>query len=339
MLRHAIIGCGRVAPNHIDGFAAVEGWEVALVCDVEPVAAAFADQYAVPAWTTQAEEVLADPNITSVSVTVGHHAHAALVEAALRAGKHVIVEKPFGLDPERSRHLASFAAAHDLKLTVVSQHRYDPVVAAVKSWLNEGLLGTLVYASATLQAHRSPDYYTESTWRGRKAGEGGSALINQGYHCLDILRWLCGDLEVERAVSRTVALRDVIETEDTLCGLLTTSAGAPVLLGITVASATEWRTRIEIVGTAGTVNFDLDHPGRLHDWHGSPLLCARASAEHARGAEEEPPGLAYYGVSHRRQIADFCGAISDRRAMMFGALESLGTLTTINKLYRQGDRR
>ncbi|WP_169165668.1 Gfo/Idh/MocA family protein [Cellulomonas taurus] len=338
MLRHAIIGCGRVAPNHIDAFAAVDGWEVALVCDEKPRAAAFAAEYAVPAWTDRAEDVLADDDITSVSVAVGHHAHADLVEAALRAGKHVIVEKPFGLDPERSRDLARYAATQDLTLTVVSQHRYDPVVAAVRSWLDEGLLGTVVYATATLQAHRSPDYYSESTWRGRRAGEGGSALINQGYHCLDVLRWLCGDLEVERAVSRTVALADVIETEDTLCGLLTTSAGAPVLLGITVASAAQWRTRIEIVGTEGSVSFDLDHPGRLHDWHGSPALCERASAEQARGVQEDPPGLAYYGVSHRRQIADFCAAVSEHRAMMFAPLDALGTLATITELYRQGER-
>lgn len=330
---HAIIGCGRVAPNHVDGFSRVPGWAVTVACDPGDHVEAFAREHGIPRVTRHVGDVLADDGVRSVSVAVDHASHAPLVEEALRAGKHVLVEKPFGLDPVASRRLSELATSHGLTLSAVSQHRYDPVVVGVRDWLARGLLGELVYVSASLQARREADYYVDSYWRGRLGGEGGSALINQGYHCLDAVRWLCGDLDVQAAAARTVALGSAIETEDTLCGLLTTRHGVPVTLAVTVASSSVWRTRIEVVGTEGTVTFDLDHPGRLHHWSGSAELVTLAEAESRRSLEEEPPGAAYYGVSHRRQIADFCRSVTTGAPMRFDAAESVGTLETVLGLY------
>lgn len=333
MTQHAIIGCGRVAPNHVDGFSRVARWKVAVACDLTDDVHEFARVHAIPRATTCAAEVFADPMITSVSVTVDHAGHADVVEAALDAGKCVLVEKPFGLEPARARALVDLAEARGLTLSVVSQHRYDPVVLAVKRWLGRGLLGKVISVNASLCARREASYYTGSYWRGTLKGEGGSALVNQGYHCLDTVRWLCGDLVVRSASARTVALGQVIETEDTICGLLATGDGASVLLAVTVASATEWRTRIEVVGTAGSVLFDIDHPSRLHGWEGPPELVAAAEAESRRSMLDAPPGPAYYGVSHRRQIADYCRAVDTGERMLFSPADSVETLETISELY------
>ncbi|MFD6091122.1 Gfo/Idh/MocA family protein [Oerskovia sp. NPDC060338] len=334
MENHAIIGCGRVAPNHASGFGRVDGWAVSVVCDtVAPRAEAFAAEHGIPRATSDINGILNDDNVTSVSVTVDHASHAGIVEAALRAGKHVLVEKPFGLDPAEARRLVDLARAQGLTLSVVSQHRYDSVVVAIKEWMTQGLLGETVFVSASLQARREGAYYMDSSWRGTQAGEGGSALMNQGYHCLDTVRWLCGDLTTRAATARTVSLGGVIETEDTLCGMLTTEAGAAVLLSITVASSLEWRSRIEIAGTRGTVTFDLDHPGRLHHWYGSPELDALAEAENARSLTDEPVGISYYGISHQQQISDFCSNVSTGRPMLFDAGDSVGTLEAVVGLY------
>jgi UDP-N-acetyl-2-amino-2-deoxyglucuronate dehydrogenase len=333
-VQHAIIGCGRVAPNHVDAFRHVPGWELAAACDIAPgLAEGFARTYSIPRAVDRLDALFSDPSIASVSVTVDHASHDGIVKAALRAGKHVLVEKPFGLDAPRARELTRVAASCGLTLAAVAQHRYDPVVRAVGDWITHGLLGDVVCVEATLSAHRDADYYTGSYWRGTQAGEGGSALINQGFHCLDTVRWLCGDLTVRSALARTTALRGVIETEDTICGVLTTRDDAVVQLSVTVASNIEWRTRIEVVGTAGSVRFDLDHPGRLHFWHGGPELIAAAELVNALNLGEEPPGPAYYGVSHRRQVADFCRAIDIGAPMLFSATDHIGTLETITALY------
>lgn len=338
VFNHAIVGCGRVAANHVDGFRMVPGWSVVAACDRESHVAEFARSHAIPRAVRDAGELFEDAEITSVTISVDHQQHARLAEGALLSGKHVLVEKPLCLDPKQGRSLVELAERKRLVLSVVSQHRYDPVVLAVRQWIRNGLLGDLVQVHVSLQANRPPEYYTSSYWRGKRAGEGGSALMNQGYHCLDVVRWLCGELAAVAAVSQAIALAPVIETEDTLSGLLM-AAGTPVLLSVTVASSTQWRTRIEVVGRSGSVIFDLDHPGRLHHWTGSAELVALAEEESARNLAEEPPGVSYYGISHRRQIADFCRSIASGAPMLSSAADALGTLETIKDLYElAGDR-
>lgn len=338
MFNHAIVGCGRVAANHVDGFRMVPGWSVAAACDRESHVAEFARSHAIPRAVRDVGELFGDARITSVTISVDHQQHAGLAERALLSGKHVLVEKPLCLDPEQGRSLVELAEHKKLVLSVVAQHRYDPVVLAVREWISKGLLGALVQVHVSLQANRPAEYYTGSYWRGKRAGEGGSALMNQGYHCLDAVRWLCGELTAVAAVSQATALASVIETEDTLSGLLM-AGETPVLISVTVASSTQWRTRIEVVGQSGAVTFDLDHPGRLHHWTGSAELVALAEEESARNLSEEPPGISYYGISHRRQIADFCRCVVSGAPMLSSAADALGTLETIRDLYELAGER
>jgi predicted dehydrogenase len=326
-----------VAANHVDGFGRVAGWSIATACDREPHVADFAREHGIPRSTRDAGAVLADESLASVSIAVDHAQHGELVERALRAGKHVLVEKPLCLDGAQARRLVDLAADRGLVLSVVAQHRYDPLVLAVRRWVRDGVLGSLVYVSLALNARRPADYYTGSYWRGTQAGEGGSALVNQGYHCLDTARWLCGDLTVVGALASARVLGHLIETEDTFCGLLS-AGGVPVTLTVTVASSEEWRTRIEVVGDRGGVTFDLDHPGRLRHWAGTPELVRLAGRENERGLAEEPPGVAYYGISHRRQIADFCRAVATGGPMLTGAADAADTLDTMLALYARARR-
>jgi UDP-N-acetyl-2-amino-2-deoxyglucuronate dehydrogenase len=219
------------------------------------------------------------------------------------------VEKPLALSGTDARLLARAAAEHGLVLSVVSQHVYDPLVEAVSGWLADGLLGRILYARAVLEAGRDQGYYTDSYWRGRWPGEGGSALINQGYHCLDVMRRLCGGLDVAGAVARAGDLYEGMRTENTISALFSAD-GVPATMTVTVGSTTMWRTRLELVGTAGTAEFDIDHPATLHRVSGGAELEKRAALERERAAAEEPPGVDYYGVSHRRQMADFARAVT-----------------------------
>ncbi|MFH8982915.1 Gfo/Idh/MocA family protein [Streptomyces varsoviensis] len=331
---HAIVGCGRVAPNHVDGFRALaEPWEVGWACDREPARAReFAAAHGIAAATASAAEVFADPAVTSVSLTVDHAQHAPLAEQALTAGKHVLVEKPLALSVADGERLVRLAADRGRVLSVVSQHLYDPLVRAVHRWVKDGVLGRLLHCRVSLESSREEPYYADSYWRGTWAGEGGSAVINQGYHCLDVARTLCGELRVVASVARCGELFATMETEDTLSALL--AAGeVPVAFSVTVGSTVTWRSRIELIGSAGTVEFDIDHPASLHRATGSAELERLAAVERARAAEEEPPGIDYYGVSHRRQIADFAQSVQRGEPMTASTGNGLRMAALITDLY------
>src|SRR5487761_1501805 len=97
VFNHAIVGCGRVAANHVDGFRMVPGWSVAAACDRESHVAEFARIHAIPRAVRNADELFGDPEITSVTISVVLQQLARLVRAALLSGKHVLVEKPLCL--------------------------------------------------------------------------------------------------------------------------------------------------------------------------------------------------------------------------------------------------
>jgi UDP-N-acetyl-2-amino-2-deoxyglucuronate dehydrogenase len=334
---YAVIGCGRVAPNHVDGIRASGLGTLLWVCDVDDaVAAAFAAEHRAPRWTADIHDVLNDPAVTAVSIAVDHGRHAEIVEAVLRVGKHVLVEKPLALSVPEAERLVALAADRDRVLSVVSQHCYDPVVVAVRQWLADGLLGTLLFAQISLEANREAEYYSQSYWRGTWAGEGGSALVNQGYHCLDVSRRLLGDLTVHAAVATSRALGGVIETEDTMSALL--SAGAvPVTLNVTVGSATLWRTRIDVVGSDGAVTLDLDHPGTLHRAVGRAVEPAAADLQ---TVDEDVPvaGESYYGISHRRQIADFLAAVACGNPMQTDGRDGIAMVSLLQQIYAAARR-
>ncbi|MFD7625547.1 Gfo/Idh/MocA family protein [Streptomyces sp. NPDC059851] len=334
-LVHAVVGCGRVAPNHVDGFSALPGVaELRWACDRDlSRARALAREYGLPQVTSDVRDVLADPLVDSVSITVDHAQHHELAAAALEAGKHVLVEKPLAMTVEEGAALTALAERTGRVLSVVSQHRYDPVVRAVRDWMADGLLGQLVSGTVSLQCGRDDTYYADSYWRGTFAGEGGSALVNQGYHALDVTRWLTGGLAVVGAAVGHTAPRGGMETEDTLAAVLRGPQGALVTYQVTVASSITWRTRIELVGTEGSVLFDLDHPGTLHLAEGGDAL--RAAAREV-GAQVAPPpaGIGYYGISHRRQIADFAAAIRDGHTMTADGAAGLDTLRLLREMYR-----
>ncbi|MFD8378388.1 Gfo/Idh/MocA family protein [Streptomyces sp. NPDC059679] len=338
-LAHAIVGCGRVAPNHVDGLSALPDAEIRWACDRNLTRAqSLAREHGVPRTTSDPRIVLEDPAVDSVSIAVDHAQHAALATAALEAGKHVLVEKPLALDPRDGTALHALAKRTGRVLSVVSQHRYDPVVTAVRDWIAAGLLGHLVSGTVSLQCGRDADYYAQSYWRGTWAGEGGSALVNQGYHALDVTRWLCGGLTVAGAAAGRTAPRGGMETEDTLAAVLRAPGGALLTYHVTVASGITWRTRIELIGTEGSVLFDLDHPGTLHLAEGGDALRAAARAVIDREAEPAPVGIGYYGISHRRQIADFAAAIRDGHVMAASGEEGLYTLRLLDELYRSARR-
>lgn len=336
-LAHALIGCGRVAPNHVDGVRQLGcAWSVAAVSDPAPgVAAQFAAEHGVSRHELDTARILDDPAITSVSIITDHAGHAELVDRALDAGKHVLVEKPLAMDVVRAQALAAKAATSGLVLMVVSQHLYDPIVVAVRDWLSRGLLGDLVYARGELEGWREPSYYADSYWHGTWHGEGGSALVNQGYHSLDVLRALCGGLEATAAIAVLGAPGAPMETEHTLSALLRAGA-VPVSFTVTVASSITWRTRIVVVGTRGTVEFDIDHPAQLHRADGDGALAA-AAAQLSRAHSEvlqAAPGIDYYGISHRAQIADFAAAVTTGAVPATTPADGVAMVRLLDAVYR-----
>ena len=308
--------------------------EVIWACDRDPVTLqAFVDNYGIANASRAYTDILADSAVTSVSIAVDHAQHACIAREALIAGKHVLVEKPIALSSGDARALVNLARVNDLRLSSVAQHRFDPIVVEVKNLLDSGALGSIVSIWTTLICGRPATYYADSYWRGTWADEGGSLLINQAFHCVDLMIALGGRPVVLACSSTILKLTEVLETEDVVAGVLRFPNGGLGTIGCTSATQDFWRSRIDLVGSAGSVSFDINHPNVLYHY----CLPLNVDDERLRAATNNnsvPPGIDYYGTSHNRQISDFCNSIRENRRPIVDGEDGLATLEVILDMYK-----
>lgn len=335
---HALIGCGRVAPTHVDAARYAEDLVLRDVVDSVPaIAEAFAQEWGLTA--VPIEAVMDDPNVVSVSLCTPHDTHFKLTKLALESGKHVLLEKPSALDQAQVDELAVIAEQCGRHVFPITQHRFDPLAKIARDLISSGDLGTIRMVRVALECVRDPGYYADSDWRGTWAREGGSVLMNQGYHFIDMLLWLVGPVQTIGASMGNLANRDVMETEDSLVATLEFATGAFGEINISGAAGGRWTNVIELVADRGVIAFDLSTPARVHRLElksKKALKHWRAAVAQAAAVTEMPVGVSYYGVTHRDQFRVLgevlAGqAIDDRCATL---AESSQVVRVINVIYR-----
>lgn len=146
MTRVAVIGCGYWGPNLIRNFSALEESTLAAICDRDEARLApLRRQYPAVRVATDAAAVLADPDIDAVAIATPVETHFPLAEAALRAGKHVLVEKPLTRRVDEALALVRLAEACGRVLHVDHTFVYNPAVRKLRSLIDQGEIGDLLY--------------------------------------------------------------------------------------------------------------------------------------------------------------------------------------------------
>jgi predicted dehydrogenase len=313
-LRVGVIGCGVIAPTHIESFQQVPGVEVAWACDlIAERAKAVARRYGIAQHTTVASDMLADRSVDIVCVCTDHASHAELSIAALEAGKHVLCEKCLTANQKQLDQMLDAAARHpQLKFAGVFQHRFDPINRRLRELVESGQLGDILTASARLRCHRPDSYYGDG-WHGTWAKEGGSVLINQAIHFLDSIQWVAGGVEAVSAAHANLGHRGLIETEDTLVAALRYRGGMLGTFEATSASHLNWSYKLAIYGTRGTVELRDDRVHRLHCKDDQQEQRIRELLESLEPAEGVSGAAEHYGKGHLAQVRDFVAAVREDR--------------------------
>lgn len=146
MVRVGVIGYGYWGPNLVRNFAASSGAAMRRVCDIDPVRLAFASaRYPSVAVTTDADEVIADPDLDAIAIATPVWTHFDLASRALSAGKHVLVAKPLAATAEEARQLIDQAARRGLVLMVDHTFVYTGAVRKIRDMVAAGELGDIYY--------------------------------------------------------------------------------------------------------------------------------------------------------------------------------------------------
>lgn len=212
MINFAIVGCGRIAQRHAEHIA--KRGTLTCVCDNIPEKAdALAEKYGAKAFYTLEEMLSSGIPIDVVSICSPNGLHAEHSIAALKAGCHVLCEKPMAITVLDCGEMIKTAEQSNKRLFAIKQNRFNPPVEAVKNAIDSGKLGRIYSVQLSCFWNRNADYYNNS-WKGTKTLDGGT-LFTQFSHFIDLLYWLVGDIKSAHAFMDNYAHKELIEFEDT----------------------------------------------------------------------------------------------------------------------------
>lgn len=318
--RIGVIGAGGIVSAHLDAYRTA-GWEVAAICNrtlakAEAKAAEFAPTARV---TDRWQDVVEDPAIDVVDITPHPADRLPMIEAALRAGKHVLSQKPFVLDLAEGRHLVSLARENGVKLAVNQNGRWAPHLAFMREAVHAGLVGEVISAHASVHWNHG--------WIAGTPFEKIEDLIlyDFGIHWFDFLRSVTGDR------ARTVFATAAHATGQTaaaplLAQVLVQMEGGQASLVFDGATPFGPRDTTYIAGTKGSLQSDgpdlgqqsvtlttaagIARPVLAGSWFndgfcgamGALLVAIEDDHEPANGAEEnlESLALAFAAIQSRR---------------------------------------
>lgn len=189
----AIIGCGRIARNaHLPALSKMEDVRIKYGCDILPEkATALKEQFpAIENVISDYKVALADPEVEAVFVLTPNYSHYTITMDALKAGKHVLCEKPITVNYALSVEMANEANKQGKMLNIGVCNRYQRSVEMLREWNDEGKFGKLYHVYCSFRSFRSiPGLGGAFT---TKAQSGGGVLIDWGVHFLDLVLYILG---------------------------------------------------------------------------------------------------------------------------------------------------
>ena len=319
--RIAIIGCGLIGRKRL---AALPAGAFAAACDLElgraeQLVASARAGYA----TDDAARVFADPAIDAVIVCTLNAALAPLALAAIRAGKHVLVEKPGAISTKQADELIDAARAAGVRVRVGFNHRFHPALRQARSLYESGALGPLMFIRGRYGHGGRVGYDRE--WRADPTLSGGGELIDQGVHLIDLAGWFLGDFaRIEGHASTSFWDMPV---DDNAFLNLRTAAGQTAWLQV---SCTEWKNlfSLEIYGRTGKL-----HVEGLGGSYGVERLTF-----HRMLPEMGPPETTAWEYprgddSWRLEIAEFFTDIRTGREPQPGLREARAALAVVERIH------
>lgn len=216
-----IIGCGAIFFMHAYPLHKLQQAEIKAVCDIKPAARKTASKLFNCDAYEDYHELLKRDDIDVIHVLTPHYLHAPMVIDAANAGKNVLTEKPMSTSIADAYAEIEAGKRNKVTIGVISQNRYNAASVAIKEALTDGSLGKVIGQRVILSWTKPAEYYQRSDWHGTWEKEGGSLMIDQAIHVMDLARWFINDEIV--SVEATIANRNhpEIETEDTAEGLIT----------------------------------------------------------------------------------------------------------------------
>ena len=331
--KFAIVGCGRIAQRHAEHISHLG--KLVAVCDVASEKVnALAGKYGAKAFNNLTDMLSGCPEIEVVAVCTPNGLHAEHSIQALKAGCHVLCEKPMALSVPDCSAMINAAERANKRLFIVKQNRFNPPVEAVKKLIDEDRLGKIYSIQLSCFWNRNENYY-QNSWKGTKDLDGGT-LFTQFSHFIDLLYWFVGDVDWVSARTGNFHHQGLIEFEDTGMAILKFNNGAIGTVNYTVnAYKKNMEGSLTIFAEKGTVKIGGQYLNELEyqSLEGDPV-------------SNLPPGNPpnnygqYVGSmsNHDQVYKNLISVLEGQGTIATSGMEGLKTVEIIEKIYRQAKK-
>ncbi|MBM7582061.1 putative dehydrogenase [Caldicoprobacter guelmensis] len=333
MIKVAIIGTGNISPQHIKGYLEFpDRCEIVALVDIYPEKAVEKKER----FDLKNAEVYDDyhkalerDDIDLVDICTPPYTHAEIAVNALKAGKHVLVEKPMAASLEECDLMIEAALRADRYLSVIAQNRFTNGFMKLKKVIDSGLAGKIAHVQVNSFWWRGYSYY-DLWWRGTWEKEGGGCTLNHAIHHIDLLIWLMG-MPTELVAFMSNAVHDNAEVEDISVAVLKYENGA---IGQITSSVVHHGEEQEIIvqGEKARVSAPWKVYASLAAGNGFPMGRDEKLESELNDLYNGIPELKYTG--HTGQINDVLNAIEKKGELLISGVDGRNALELITAIYK-----
>lgn len=333
-MKYALIGCGRISPNHIAA-ALNNSLEITAFADIEKshaedkITKFDLQNKGIHLYTDYREMLVKEtPELVTIATESGKHAQIAL--DCMDAGCNVIVEKPIALSIEDADRMIQKGKEKNVTICACHQNRFNKSIQEIRKAVEKNRFGKLLYGTAHIRWARDREYYDRASWRGTWEQDGG-ALMNQCIHDIDLLRWMMGD-EIETVYGMTDRLiHPYIETEDLGIALIQFRNGSyGIIEGTTDIYPRNLEETLYIFGEKGTVKAGGEAVNIIEEWRFSDYLDEAIQIKEQ--CSENPPNV--YGFGHTKLYKNVIAAIEGKEKLLVDGEAGKRALELVLAIYK-----
>lgn len=336
-MKYALIGCGRIAVNHVKAVVN-NNLEFVAACDIEPknidvlfdkAKTNYTDRDKVDCYADYKEMIAKHPDLELVAIATPSGSHAEIALYCIDHGINLIIEKPMAMNMKDAEEIIRRAKEKGVKVSACHQNRFNIAVQKTKKALDEGRFGKLSHGSIHVRWNRDKGYYDQASWRGTWSGDGG-CLMNQCIHGVDLLRWLMGNDVLSVYGQTRQQKHPYLEAEDVGMAVVTFKNGAIASIeGTTNVYPKNLEESLYLFGETGTVKIGGTSTNNIDVWD---FADESEEDKENKGLKEETSNV--YGNGHTSLYADVIDAIKNNREPYVNAVAGRNALEMILAIYK-----
>ena len=333
-MKYALIGCGRIAVNHMKA-ALNNNLDIVAVCDIdkEKMEAILEknnlqENKSIKKYIDYKKMIDEEkPELVSIATESGIHAEIAL--HCIEHGVNVIIEEPMAMSIEDADKIVELSEKKNVKVSACHQNRFNIAIQELRKAVEADRFGKISHGSIHVRWNRDHGYYDQASWRGTWEQDGG-ALMNQCIHGIDLLRWMMGD-EIDEVFGATrQQFHDYLEAEDVGMAVVKFKNGAiGTIEGTTNVYPKNLEETLYIFGENGTVKIGGTSTNNIDVWDFSD-----ETEEDIQKKELKEATSNVYGNGHTSLFADVVDAIENDRKPYVDAVAGRNALELVLSIYK-----